>query len=63
MIDMLRQKLAELEAGMQQLQRDRRQLDNAIAMQNGAIAFAKEMLAEAEQAEKVDGETPEAEAE
>ena len=48
MLEQLRQKLAELEAGMQQLQRDRRQIDNAIAMQNGAMAFAKGLIEELE---------------
>lgn len=52
MLDTLRQKLAELEAGMQQLQRDRRQLDNTIAMQSGAITFCREMIAELEKAEQ-----------
>lgn len=51
MLELFQRKLAELEAGMQQLQRDRRQLDNAIAMQNGAIAFCKETIAELEQAQ------------
>lgn len=50
MLEQLRQKLAELEAGMQQLQRDRRQIDNAIAMQNGAMAFAKGLIEELEAA-------------
>ena len=48
MIELFQRKLAELEAGMQQLQRDRRQLDNAIAMQQGAIAFCKETIADLE---------------
>lgn len=38
---------------MQQLQRDRKQLDNAIAMQSGAIAFCRETIAELEEAESV----------
>jgi exonuclease VII small subunit len=50
MLEQLRQKLAELEAGMTQLQRDRRQIDNAIAMQNGAMAFAKGLIEELEAA-------------
>ena len=51
MLDQLRQKLAELEAGMQQLQRELRQKQNEIAMQNGAMAFAKELIEELEQAQ------------
>lgn len=58
MLEMLRQKMAELEAGLQQLQRDRKQLDGTIAMQQGAMAFCREMIAELEQAETVARETP-----
>jgi exonuclease VII small subunit len=54
MLEELKRKLAELEAGMTQLQRDRRQLDNAIAMQNGAMAFAKGMIEELEAAQVPD---------
>lgn len=50
MLEQMRQKLAELEAGMQQLHRDRRQIDNAIAMQQGAMAFAKGLIEELEAA-------------
>jgi len=51
MLEQLRKKVAELELGMTQLQRDRRQLDNAIAVQQGALAFAKELVAELEAAQ------------
>ena len=51
MLEQLRKKVTELELGMTQLQRDRRQLDNAIAVQQGALAFAKELVAELEAAQ------------
>ena len=51
MLEQMRQKLAELEAGMQQLQRELRQTQNAIAMQQGAMAFAKGMIEELEAAQ------------
>lgn len=64
MLEQLRRKVAELELGMQELQRERRKLDNAIAVQQGALAFAKDLVAELEAAQvdeqKAAGEAAEA---
>ena len=51
MLEQLRKKVTELELGMQELQRERRKIDNAIAIQQGALAFAKELVAELEAAQ------------
>lgn len=63
MLEQLRKKVTELELGMQELQRDRRKLDNAIAVQQGALAFAKDLVAELEAAQAPAVAPAEAEAE
>ena len=63
MLEQLRKKVTELELGMQELQRERRKIDNAIAVQQGALAFAKELVSELEAAQAPAVETVEVEAE